>query len=209
MTKSTTGHKIDSRTSEKIKQAARRVFHTKGYAATRTRNIAEEAGINLALLNYYFKSKEKLFELIVFETMSAFMQNMEKVFNDENTSLEKKVELMAEKYIDLLIAEPEIPLFILSEMKNNPNNFFRKLSLGQMIMNSDFIRQYLEAASVGKVNEPNPLHFVMNLMGLIVFPFASSPLLKKIGNIKDPEFNKLMQERKKKIPLWINAMMKA
>ena len=209
MAKRIAGHKIDSRTSEKIKLAAKRVFHTKGYAATRTRNIAEEAGINLALLNYYFKSKEKLFELIVFETMSAFMQNMEKVFNDESTSLEKKVQLMAEKYIDLLLAEPEIPLFILSEMRRNPVGFFQKLSLGQMMMKSAFIRQYLEAASVGRVNEPNPIHFVMNLMGLIVFPFAASPLLKKIGNFKDPEFHKLMQERKKKIPLWINTMMKS
>ena len=59
----------DPSTEEKIKIAARSVFHKKGYAATRTRDIAEEAGINLALLNYYFRSKEKLIDIIMTETM--------------------------------------------------------------------------------------------------------------------------------------------
>jgi AcrR family transcriptional regulator len=54
---------LDTTTEAKIKNAARVVFHKKGFAATRTRDIAEEAGINLALLNYYFRSKEKLFEI--------------------------------------------------------------------------------------------------------------------------------------------------
>lgn len=63
---------IDTSTEEKIKEAARTVFHKKGFAATRTRDIAEEAGINLALLNYYFRSKQRLFELIMVETTAAF-----------------------------------------------------------------------------------------------------------------------------------------
>jgi len=68
--------KIDLSTETKIKEAARVVFYKKGFSATRTRDIAEEAGINLALLNYYFRSKEKLFEIIMFETFSAFVQSM-------------------------------------------------------------------------------------------------------------------------------------
>lgn len=200
---------LDINTEAKIKAAARTVFHKKGYAATRTRDIAEEAGINLALLNYYFRSKEKLFELIMFETMFHFMQNMALVFNDESTALEKKVELMADKYIDLLISEPEIPLFIMSEIRNNAAGFLEKLPVGNMIMQSAFIKQYKKAVADGRVSEVNPLHFIMNLMGLVVFPFISSPILKKIGNLKDTQFEKLMQERKRFIPVWIKAMIKA
>src|SRR3954470_1649970 len=77
---------------EKIKAAARVVFHQKGFAATRTRDIAQEAGINLALLNYYFRSKQKLFDLIMAETVSAFMQNMVLVLNDEKTTLAHKIQ---------------------------------------------------------------------------------------------------------------------
>src|SRR4051812_24927505 len=102
----------DSNTESKIKTAARIIFHKKGFTGTRTRDIAKQANINLALLNYYFKSKEKLFELIVIETLMVFYQGMEIVLNDKTTTLDKKIQLVAEKYIDLIIAEPEIPLFL-------------------------------------------------------------------------------------------------
>jgi len=49
----------------------------------------------------------------------------------------------------------------------------------------------------------------MNLIGLIMFPFIASPMLKRLGDLQDKDFDRLMQERKKLIPLWINAMMKA
>src|SRR6202007_2839144 len=90
----------DPSTEEKIKDAARVIFHRKGYAATRTRDIAEEAGINLALLNYYFRSKEKLFDIIMLESLYEFRQFMQTAFNDEKTSLESKIETMVGKYID-------------------------------------------------------------------------------------------------------------
>jgi AcrR family transcriptional regulator len=93
---------LDTTTEEKIKSAARVAFHKKGYAATRTRDIAEEADINLALLNYYFRSKEKLFETIMFETLFSFMQNMAMVLNDEKSTLEKKWNLLLKSILTLL-----------------------------------------------------------------------------------------------------------
>jgi len=199
----------DWSTEDKIKNAARTVFHKKGFAATRTRDIAEEAKINLALLNYYFRTKKKLFELIMFETLSGFLQNMLLIFNDENTTLEKKIALVTEKYIDLITAEPEIPLFIMSELRSDTTGFLEKLPVGNTILQSTFIKQYQKATKEGKITEPNPLHFIMNLMGLVIYPFIGSPILKKIGGIKDNQFDKLMQERKKLIPIWIKAMLKA
>ena len=67
---------VDPSTEEKIKNAARIIFHQKGYAGTKTRDIAEEAGINLALLNYYFRSKEKLFGIIMVESLQSFRLSM-------------------------------------------------------------------------------------------------------------------------------------
>lgn len=196
-------------TEAKIKAAAKIVFHKKGFAAARTRDIAEEAGMNLALLNYYFRSKEKLFQLIMLETISGFMQNMAVVFNDEGTTLEKKVELIAEKYIDLFIVEPEIPLFLMSEIRSHGAEILEKLPIANIILQSAFIKQYEEAARKGKITEPNPLHFIMNLMGMVVFPFIGSPMIKKVGKLKENQFHKLMQERKKLIPVWVKAMLKA
>ncbi|AHF14292.1 TetR/AcrR family transcriptional regulator [Niabella soli] len=209
MTKNKEIKKLDTTTEEKIKAAARAVFHKKGYAATRTRDIAKEADINLALLNYYFRSKEKLFELIMFETLLGFMQHMSTVLNNEKTTLEQKVELIASSYIDLLIKDPNVPIFMLSEIRNNAEGLLEKLPIRQLIINSAFFRQHQKAVVNGRITEPNPLHFFMNLLGLVVFPFIGKPLLQGIGGLSEAQFDKLMQERKKGIPVWIKAMMKA
>ncbi|MGC4234628.1 MAG: TetR/AcrR family transcriptional regulator [Niabella sp.] len=209
MAKGKEAKKLDTSTEEKIKEAARAVFHKKGYAATRTRDIAEEAGINLALLNYYFRSKEKLFDIIMLETVFGFMQNMAMVLNDEKSSLEEKVELIASNYIDLLTKEPDIPIFMLSEIRNNAGGLLEKLPIRQLVMNSTFFKQHLEAVAKGKIVEPNPIHFLMNLLSLVVFPFIAQPLLQGISGLNETQFNKLMQERKKLIPVWVKAIMKA
>lgn len=209
MTKTKEDKKIDTSTEEKIKEAARIIFQKKGYAATRTRDIAEEAGINLSLLNYYFRSKEKLFELIMIETLSGFIQHLTMVLNDEKTSLEKKIELIAFNYIDFLSGEPGVPLFILSELRNSPLSLVKKLSVQHTVLNSEFIKQYQAAVKADKITEHNPLQFLMNVMGLVMFPFISQPMLQGIGEIDDKQFNEMMQERKKRIPIWIEAMMNA
>ena len=193
-------------TESKIKDAAKIVFHKKGFTATRTRDIAEEAGLNLALLNYYFRSKKKLFEIIMMETLAGFMQNIALVFNDESLTLVQKIETIADKYIDLLIEEPELPIFILSEMRNDPQAYANKMPIAKMILQSDFAKQFQQAFLDNKVNEANPIHFIMNLLSLIVFPFAASPMMKLVGNLNNNEFEKIMLKRKKKIPVWIAAM---
>lgn len=209
MAKSKEVKTLDTSTEEKIKEAARVVFLKKGYAATRTRDIAEEAGINLALLNYYFRSKEKLFGIIMIETVTIFMQTMATILNDEKSSLEKKVELLAFNYIDFITKEPNIPIFIVSEMRNNVNGLLEKLPIKQIVMNPMFFKQHQQAVEKGEITEPNPLHFLMNLLGLVVFPFIAQPLIQGVSGTNNKEFNQLMQERKKLIPVWIKAMMKA
>jgi len=199
----------DVSTEDKIKGAARIVFYKKGFAATRTRDIAEEAGINLALLNYYFRSKAKLFEIIMIETLSGFMKSMVILLNDPKTDLDEKTGSIVSKYIDLITKEPEIPTFIVTEIRSNPGLLLEKLPIKQIIQHSVFIKQYKEAVEKGDITEPNPLHFLINLIGLIVFPFIAKPLI--IGGIemKAQEFDNLIQERKKLIPVWIKAMMSA
>src|SRR6478672_5729545 len=105
----------DITTEEKIKDAARKVFLQKGYAATRTRDIAEAAGLNLALLNYYFRSKEKLFDIIMLENLQHFIEGIREILNDKGTSIEQKVEAIVSNYIDLLTHQPDLHLFVLHE----------------------------------------------------------------------------------------------
>lgn len=198
---------IDTSTEEKIKEAARVVFHRKGFAATRTRDIAEEAGINLALLNYYFRSKQKLFELIMVETTAAFFRTMDIVLNEKNSSLEEKVAHIVSNYIDLILKEPDLPIFMLSEIRNNPDLLLQRLPIEQVIMKSVFFQQHRQAVGEGRITEANPLHFLLNILGLTLFPLIASPLLKRVGNLNEEDFHQLMEERKKLIPVWIKSMM--
>jgi len=199
----------DRSTEEKIKNAARAVFHRKGFAATRTRDIAEEAGLNLALLNYYFRSKEKLFDIIMLETMMGFVGAMVFVFNDEDSSIEEKIERMVASYIDLLIKEPQIPLFLMNELHRNPAGLAGKLNIKSILFNSVFARQYQEAMAQRGGEPLHIMHFMMNLMGMVVFPFIGRPMLKIIGDLSDEKFVAMMKERKKMVSEWAAGMLKA
>jgi AcrR family transcriptional regulator len=199
---------VDTSTEEKIKLAAKEVFHKKGFAATRTRDIAETAGINLALLNYYFRSKEKLFNIIMFESVTGFIQSLSQIFNDKQTTLDKKIEGLVSNYIDMLTENPDIPLFLLSEIRSKPQEIVAKLGLKEMVMKSFFMQQFMEAQKAGKIPPVSPLHFICNLMGMTVFPFVASPIIKGIGDISDKSFNELMAERKALIPIWVKAILK-
>ena len=208
MKPSKTKPSVDASTEEKIKNAARSVFHKKGYAATRTRDIAEEAGINLALLNYYFRSKEKLFDIIMTETMQGFLTSIMEILNDEKTTFEKKIEIIVGNYIDLLIEQPDIPLFVLSELRANPEALVSRINNKKVLMKSIFIMQFQQQIKEGKIAAINPLHFIMNMLGMVVFPFVGSPMLKSIGDLKQKDFDELMQQRKKLIPKWVNTILK-
>lgn len=192
----------DISTEEKIKEAARKVFTKKGYAATRTRDIADEAGLNLALLNYYFRSKEKLFEIIMFEKIQQFFGVMDPILNNAESKLEDKVELIAFNYIDLLTKNPDLPLFVLSGIRNGPPHIEKMMGRADKLIKSVLIKQIQE-----KIPGRNPLHFLFNILGLCVYPFVMNPILQSMSVMNDKMFSQMMKERKTLIPVWIEAML--
>ena len=192
---------------ERIKAAARKVFHQKGYAGTRTRDIAEEAGINHAMVNYYFRSKEKLFQIVMIETMTYFFQGISAILNEETTSLEQKIEQVVAKYIDLLLEEPELPTFVFNEVRTNPEPFIENSPIYKALQNSVLARQYSEAVARGEVSEPNLLQMVLNVISLVIFPFITQPILIVLNKMDNEQYKTLMLERKKLIPQWIKAML--
>ena len=197
----------DISTEERIKAAARKVFHQKGFAGTRTRDIAEEAGINHAMLNYYFRSKEKLFEMVMMETMAQFFKGVNLMLNDENTSLEEKIDLIVSNYVDLLLKEPELPTFILNEVRPNPQAFVEQNPIKEALTHSVLTRQYAEAVARGEITEPNLMQAILNVIGLVIFPFIAKPILTSIINIPEEQYKALMLQRKTLIPQWIKAML--
>ncbi len=198
---------ISASTEDKIKEAARVVFTRKGYAATRTRDIAEESGFNLALINYYFRSKEKLFDIIMLEHLQLFIHSIMGTVNDPGTSLQEKIEALVSHYIDMLVKNPNIPLFVLNEINADPQKLIEKIGV-QGVNRKELViaKQWRAFAAANKI-AVNPVHMLMNVVALIIFPFVGSPVIRNRTGLSMEQFNALMEERKKLIPVWINAMM--
>ena len=193
----------DRSTEEKIKEAARTVFTRKGFAATRTRDIAEEAGLNLALLNYYFRSKEKLFEMIMLEKLHVFFGFIGPIIYDESTSLEQKVEGIVSQYIDMLQDNPDIPFFVMGEVRNNPEIVANAMPRKDFMRNSFFIKQLKE-----RKPDQDPYQFLLSMLGMIIFPFLMKPVFQKITDTEDPKFKQMMKARRELIPAWCRAILK-
>ncbi|HWB90432.1 MAG TPA: TetR family transcriptional regulator [Puia sp.] len=193
-------------TEERIKEAARKLFTQKGFAATRTRDIANEAGINLALLNYYFRSKQKLFDLVMMENFRKFLHGMTINFQDKSLTMENRLEKIVTAYIDFLTEFPDLPLFILNEIRGNPSRIADKVKKEIGPARSQFFKELKQSKKEGKI-ALDPFHFVANLVGLTVFPFVARPLLQRVTEVGDEQFNELMQERKKLVPIWLKMMM--
>jgi AcrR family transcriptional regulator len=195
-------------TEEKIKEAARRVFTRKGYAATRTRDIAEESGYNVALINYYFRSKEKLFDIIMLEHIQLFVNSVLEHLNDRTTSLPQKLEILIGHYIDMLIKNPDLPVFILNEINADPAKLIAKVGFDKIKPENIYMaEQWRMMVAAGKVPPINPIHFLMNAVSMTIFPFIASPLIRNRMGLTLDEFNALMEERKKLIPAWIKSIM--
>lgn len=196
----------DTSTEEKIKEAARVVFTSKGYAGTKVRDIAAEAGINLALVNYYFRSKEKLFDLIMAETIQKLFEKIKPIIYDEPTTITEKIESIVDQYISMLLENPDLPLFMVNEIMSGQNKLPPMTDNGRMFLNSHFVKQIVALQAHGKIHY-HPINIMMNMLGMIVFPFLARTLLIKAGAINAEEFRKIAEERKKLIPLWVNQII--
>lgn len=200
---------INHSTEEKIKVAAREVFQQKGFNGAKTRDIAEAAGINLALLNYYFRSKRKLFEIIMTEGLQQFMHSMAGVFDHKETTFEEKLEQIVERYLNLFLKEPDLPLFMLSELRQGlSSEIFKRINFQGIILNSAFAKQYHQKQEEGSFTDLPFLHFVVNLLGFCAFPFVASPVVKQIGKMDETAFAAFMEERKRLIPQWMMGMLR-
>ena len=200
------GTKLDESTEEKIKEAARIVFTQKGYASAKVRDIAKEADINLSLVNYYFRSKEKLFQLCMAENLQRLLAGNDPIINDESTTIIEKIERLVALHLDMLLDNLDFPAFIVNEMLSGSADLPAMDQRKDIMVNSVLAKQVMALKKAGKL-EMNPMHLLMNLMGMVLFPFLARPRLIKSGAINEAEFYQMIQERKKMIPLWIGQMI--
>ena len=194
-------------TEAKIKEAARKVFLEQGYEGAKIRQIAEEAGVNLALVNYYFRSKDQLFKSIYLETFREFLGRMVVMLNEE-TPLEVKIWKIVDRYTDFILENPLLPMFVLSEHRKDNADFFKEMDVKGIIERSYFRQQLLAEAEKGTIRAVEPLQIIFTIMGNIVFPILAKPILSYVGTLNDEGFRQFMMTRKQMVPEMIMAYLR-
>ncbi len=196
----------DLKADEKIKKAASEVFLLKGMDGARMQEIADRAGINKALLHYYYRSKEQLFQSVFEEKLLTFLPKIFQIFHGYQ-SIEEKVHTLAERYIDFLKLNPELPHFVLGELQRRPDRLFAKID-ARLSMNLDVIGlQLRKEAEEGRIRPIDPKHFLANLISMIVFPFIASPLFMKIFQCDKEAYFDYLDQRKKEVPAFVMASL--
>ena len=162
-------------TEDKILEAAKNVFVAKGMEGARMQEIADEAGINKALLHYYFRSKERLFEAIFSEIIKFAFPKITRIVQSEEPII-TKIEQVIDAYIDLLIKHPFIPGFVIKELNRDPSGLFKMVM--KFGLNPQLVFDQIQLAmDRGEIIQMQPRHLAANIISMCIFPFAARPII--------------------------------
>lgn len=197
---------LNTETEQKIIASAEKLFYQKGKAGTSMQDIADDAGINRTLLNYYFRSKDQLFEAVFRNAMSHFVPNLAAMLHSHMT-FRDYVSQLIETVIDAMLENPQIPIFVLQELSSNPDRMpeiIKEMGIDPAVaMNKMESEQRKEFGSL-----IDPRQVIINILSLCIFPFAARPVVTEILFNGDTDaYIEAMKQRKQLLPLLVDKFM--
>ena len=200
---------IDGDTERRILDAARTVFIRRGTAGARMQEIAEEAGVNQALLHYYFRTKERLAATVFREAAARLLPAVMGVFSSD-APLPTKIEQFVHVYIDTVRESPFLPGYVVSEMHHHPERLKAMLDSAGVEpapivarLRNKLGSELSALAESGEIRSISPEQFLLKMIGLVVIPFVARPMLGLVLGLDDPQFARLLDERRKMLPQMI------
>lgn len=193
--------------SDRILDAAHAVFIRRGTSGARMQQIAEEAGVNKALLHYYFRSKDQLSNAVFRRAAGELLPAILEILSSD-LDLEEKVTRVIDVELTQLLRRPYLPAYILSEINHQPERVPQFLA-AIVGMTPDAIRprlftnirkQIAAAVGEGRMAPISAEEFLINLLSLCIFPFAARPMYMAIAGFDDEGFARFMERRKKELP---------
>lgn len=185
-------------TEQQIIVAARKIFIQKGLAGARMQDIADEAGINKAMLHYYYRSKDKLFEIIFEEAVANLLSGVNAIIEGKMT-VREKITAAVDHYITQLSKTPYLPLFVVHEISQNPGRILQKFTAHKITLPNIqlFAKEIAEEMAKGKMKKVDVMQLLVSLLSMCIFPFVAKPLMQGIFQMNDKAFGKMMEERKR------------
>lgn len=206
---------LDADAESRILDAAHAVFMRRGTAGARMTEIAREAGVNHALVHYYFRSKQRLAEAVFRRAIGQFFPVMIGTLVSE-APIEDKVRLVAAAQIDMLLKNRYLPGYLLAELNHYPERAEQLLAAmsGTTPANlrarlfGTLGRQLEDAARNGTLKPIAPQDFVLNLVSMVIYAFAARPLVMALMGLDDATFTAMMERRKAEIPEFFLAALR-
>lgn len=177
----------DLSAEQKIKDAARKIFLEFGFDGCTTRQIAKEAGINVALVNYYFRSKNQLFQLVFKAVMEDFLKSMLEVFRTD-LSLENKVRIFIEREFEFLAKHPDIPMFVINEMTKKQGCFVSEIGIVEQLAATGVFQESLKAQAEGRMRKIDMVSVMILLKANCHFPFMAKSLIQDLHKLSDESY---------------------
>ncbi len=184
-----------------ILNSALKVFTRRGFAGARMEEIAKEAGINRALLHYYFRDKETMFNLIFEKQFKEFFSGIGTILNTQKPLFEKIKEIVSHE-IDVLTKHPDLPRFIIVEVATQPDRLIQygqKMGINPRQILEIFNQQVMDEAQQGTIVPIEGRQLLMNIMSLCVYPFAARPIIKTLMQLDENKFGDMMEQRKSEV----------
>lgn len=186
----------DKNTEQRIIEAAQKIFQTKGLAGARMQEIADTAGINKAMLHYYFRTKDKLFDHIFRIAAKKIFPRIANVISSE-LPLEDKISKFAVEYIDFIKEHPFLPLFIMQELSNNNERLMEIMAEAKSKYKLKLFQQQIDdEVAKGAIRPIKAEHLIVNILSMVIFPFAGKAIIQFIMGKTDEEFAQFIEERK-------------
>jgi TetR/AcrR family transcriptional regulator len=177
-----------------IVDAARVVFQKNGFRDATMRDIANEADINMAMLHYYFRSKDNLFSIIFQEAFRSQYEKIEKIVLNNKLDIFEKIRIIIDEYVTFFDVNPTIPQFIIREAIRNPEKIgeMMKKNINPLVTFKLFSKQLQECNEKGIIREISAFTLLLNIISLCVFPIIAKPVIVEIigENIFNAEVRK-------------------
>jgi TetR/AcrR family transcriptional regulator len=205
----------DTDTEQRILEAAHDVFVRRGTAGARMQEIAAAAGVNSALLHYYFRSKARLSEAVFRRVAGQLLPAVVGILASER-DLPAKVEAVVELELSHLALAPYLPAYLISELAHHPDRAGQLVTsltglvpreVGRQVLGS-LRAQIAEAVRLKRMHPISPEQFVVNLLSLCIFPFAARPMLLALFGTDAAGFGRFLAERRKDLPAFFLRAMR-
>jgi TetR/AcrR family transcriptional regulator len=190
--------KLIQTSEEKILEAAKNVFMKYGLNGARMQDIADTAGINKALLHYYFRSKEKLFDRIFENALHKYFESIN-VFTDSTSPVKDQIFKYIENSIDFYAEYPQITMFIIKEIEISPDLFHKKILAIKKGKNINMVEALEKAIAKGEIKKIDTTMFFINLQSLCSYPFIAKPIFKHSLKANNKDYDKDFSPEKLKI----------